>query len=264
MRSSKINRTRLTAAVLILFLLQTLMLPAAIGVTYASRSLRPEHVLTYTAGRLVWDAGTDTDSSGAARLRLFDAAYSHVSSDDGAAVAAPGTEGGSLVRLKNSGGSAVTYTAVLYRIGTADVPVQAALEGEGFADTEDYALPEGAAREDVIRAVTGTAEAGRIQDFDIQWLWRFDDGAAQDQADTALGDSAAEGRAARVTLGFYLVAEEEPGQLVRPTNPKTGDRFPLGWYVGMMAVTGTALALLGLGGRRRRSDEEETGGPRGR
>lgn len=264
MRSSEINRTRLTAAVLILFLLQTLMLPAAIGVTYASRSLRPEHILTYTAGRLVWDAATDTDGSGAARLRLFETEYSHVDSGDGAAVVAPGTEGGSLVRLKNDGGRAVTYTAVLYRLRTEDVPVQAALEGEGFADTEKYALPENAAQGDVIRAVTGTVEAGRIQDFDIQWLWRFDDGPAQDQTDTALGDGAAEGRAALVTLGFYLMAEEEPGQWVRPTGPKTGDRFPLGWYVGMMAVTGTALAMLGLGGRRRRSDEEQKGGQTGR
>lgn len=86
----------------------------------------------------------------------------------------------------------------------------------------------------------------------------------QDQADTALGDSAAAGRAARVTLGFYLVVSEEPGQWIRPTNHKTGDRFPLGWYVGMMAVTGTALAVLGLGGRRRRSDEDEKGGQTGR
>lgn len=123
MRSSKINRTRLRTAVLILFLLQTFMLPAAIGVTYASRSLKPEHILTYSAGRLVWDAGTDTDSSGAARLRLFDTAYSHVDSGDGAEVVAPGTEGHSLVRLKNDGGSAVTYTAVLYRIRTENVPV---------------------------------------------------------------------------------------------------------------------------------------------
>ena len=264
MRSSEINRTRLRTAVLILFLLQTLMLPAAIGVTYASRSLRPEHILTYSAGRLVWDAATDTDSSGAARLRLFDTAYSHVDSGDGAEVVAPGTEGGSLVRLKNEGGSTVTYTAVLYRLRTEDMPVQAALEGEGFADTAEYALPENAAREDVLRAVTGTVEAGRIQDFDIQWLWRFDDGPVQDQADTALGDSAAAGRAARVTLGFFLVVSEEPGQWIRPTNPKTGDRFPLGWYVGMMAVTGTALAVLGLGGRRRRSDEDEKGGQTGR
>ena len=153
---------------------------------------------------------------------------------------------------------------MLYRLRTEDVPVQAALEGEGFADTAEYALPESAAREDVLRAVTGTVEAGRIQDFDIRWLWRFDDGPVQDQADTALGDSAAGGRAARVTLGFYLVVSEEPGQWVRPAEHKTGDGFPLGWYVGMMAVTGTALAVLGLGGRRRRSDEDEKGGQTGR
>lgn len=264
MRSSEINRTRLRAAVLILFLLQTLMLPAAIGVTYASRSLQPEHVLTYTTGRLAWDAGTDTDSSGAARLRLFEPAYSHVDSDDGGAVVAPGTEGSSLVRLKNDGGSAVSYTAVLYRIRTADVPVQTALEGQGFADTTAYTLPDGAAQADVIRAVSGKVETGRMQDFDIRWLWNFDDGPAQDQADTALGDAAADGRAQQVTLGFYLVVEEEPGQWIRPSGPKTGDAFPLGWYVGMMAVTGTALVVLGLGGRRRRSDEGQKGGQNGR
>lgn len=185
-------------------------------------------------------------------------------SGDGAEVVAPGTEGHSLVRLKNDGGSAVTYTAVLYRIRTEDVPVQTALEGEGFADTEQYALPENAAREDVLRAVTGKVETGRIQDFDIRWLWRFDDGPVQDQADTALGDSAAAGRAARVTLGFYLVVSEEPGQWIRPDEYKTGDGFPLGWYVGMMAVTGGALAVLGTGGRRRRGDEDEKGGQTGR
>lgn len=168
-----------------------------------------------------------------------------------------------LERLKNDGGSAVTYTAVLYRIRTENVPVQAALEGEGFADTEQYALPENAARENVLRAVTGKVEAGRIQDFDIRWLWRFDDGPVQDQADTALGDSAAAGRAARVTLGFYLVVSEEPGQWIRPDEYKTGDGFPLGWYVGMMAVTGGALAVLGTGGRRRRGDEDEKGGQTG-
>ena len=222
MRSSKINRTRLRTAVLILFLLQTLMLPAAIGVTYASRSLKPEHILTYSAGRLVWDAGTDTDSSGAARLRLFDTAYSHVDSGDGAEVVAPGTEGHSLVRLKNDGGSAVTYTAVLYRIRTENVPVQAALEGEGFADTEQYAMPENAARENVLRAVTGKVEAGRIQDFDIRWLWRFDDGPVQDQADTALGDSAAAGRAARVTLGFYLVVRRSRDSGYGPMSTRRG------------------------------------------
>lgn len=71
-------------------------------------------------------------------------------------------------------------------------------------------------------------------------------------------------RAARVTLGFYLVVSEEPGQWIRPDEYKTGDGFPLGWYVGMMAVTGGALAVLGTGGRRRRDDEDEKGGQTGR
>ena len=75
---------------------------------------------------------------------------------------------------------------------------------------------------------------------------------------------AAAGRAARVTLGFYLVVSEEPGQWIRPDEYKTGDGFPLGWYVGMMAVTGGALAVLGTGGRRRRGDEDEKGGQTGR
>lgn len=67
-----------------------------------------------------------------------------------------------------------------------------------------------------------------------------------------------------MTLGFYLVVSEEPGQWIRPDEYKTGDGFPLGWYVGMMAVTGGALAVLGTGGRRRRGDEDEKGSQTGR
>ena len=54
-----------------------------------------------------------------------------------------------------------------------------------------------------------------------------------------------------MSLGFALYAAVN---LLMGMNPV--------WISG--ALTGTALALLGLGGRRRRSDEEETGGPRGR
>ena len=66
---------RLFVALLLLFIMQVLLLPAVISATYATKSVKPEHIITYTPGKLSWDENTETDSSGAARLFLFDSAY---------------------------------------------------------------------------------------------------------------------------------------------------------------------------------------------
>ena len=42
-------------AVLILFILQAMLLPVMIGLTYAVPAERPEHILTYRTGSLVLD-----------------------------------------------------------------------------------------------------------------------------------------------------------------------------------------------------------------
>lgn len=74
---------RLFVTLLLLFIMQVLLLPAVIGATYATKSVKPEHIITYTPGKLSWDENTETDSSGAARLFLFDSAYENASADNG-------------------------------------------------------------------------------------------------------------------------------------------------------------------------------------
>ncbi len=39
---------RLFVALLLLFIMQVLLLPAVIGATYATKSVKPEHIITYT------------------------------------------------------------------------------------------------------------------------------------------------------------------------------------------------------------------------
>lgn len=62
---------RLFVALLLLFIMQVLLLPAVIGATYATKSVKPEHIITYTPGALSWDENTETDSSGAAKAFPF-------------------------------------------------------------------------------------------------------------------------------------------------------------------------------------------------
>ena len=85
------EKTNRLEVVLTLLLIQLILLPAALGVTYASSGTRPEHILTYTTGRLTWDSATETDAQGAARLELFHRSYDNVNAADGQNVIAPGT-----------------------------------------------------------------------------------------------------------------------------------------------------------------------------
>ena len=56
MNRTKKLREWLFPAILILFILQVMLLPVMIGLTYAVPAERPEHILTYWTGSLVWDA----------------------------------------------------------------------------------------------------------------------------------------------------------------------------------------------------------------
>ena len=236
-------------AVLALLLAQLLLLPAALGMTYASGGTRPEHVLTYTTGRLTWDSATATDPQGAARLALFRRDYDNVASADRQRVVAPGTSGETVVRLKNDTNRTVYYTAVLYEKKTnAALPVTSALTGEAFADTTSYVLPDGVDEGQVVRAVSGTVGGNQRQDFSILWSWLFEVSAEQDAADTALGDAATD----REELGFYLTVTDQGGSgggVITPVeNPKTGDSFSCVWYV---AALGAAVSLVVITAKRR-------------
>lgn len=249
------QRNWLLPTVLILFILEVIAFPFALDFTWAGRSEAPERVLTYTQGKLTWDSAAGIDENGAADLSLFEVLYHNVKADNGDKVVAPGTEGDSIVRLKNSVSGTIGYTAVLYRVRSTELlPVEAALSGNGFTDTDTYSLPEGVKDEDIIRAVSGTVDGGKICDFDIDWNWKFYNSEQQDIIDTWLGDKAADGDADDVTVGLYIIVEDE-NTYITPEPPRTGDRG-IGIYIALMCVSGAVLILLIIDRKRSRKCEE--------
>lgn len=136
-------RQRLLPAVLILFLLQVLLFPFAVGVTYSDRSQSPDHVLTYTTGALTWDNATGINDEGAAELHLFDAVYDNVESSNGDHVIAPGTEGHHFIRLKNDEKYDISYVAVMYEVKeNENLPVKTTFSVENAEAAENYPLPD--------------------------------------------------------------------------------------------------------------------------
>ncbi|MDY4173362.1 MAG: sortase B protein-sorting domain-containing protein [Evtepia sp.] len=218
------KRQWLLPLVLILFLLEVILFPFAAGLTYAGRSESPDHVLTYTSGKLTWDSATDIDeTTGTAELNLFSDSYQNVKSEDGSSVVAPGTENVGIVRLKNDVSHTVRYVAVMYRIKEEDsLPVEPVLtDDSAFSDTADYPLPDGIAESPVVRAITGRVDGGQIQEFDIAWNCNYYESDQRDQTDTALGNKAAFFEADEVTAGIYIVVEDSGGS--NPPDPDPGD-----------------------------------------
>ncbi len=241
--------------VIILFILEILTLPFVLSLTYATRSQSPEHILTYTDHQLSWDAGTQTDAQGTAKLLLFADHAVNVNAADGANVIAPGTEGSSLVRLKNDEETPIRYTAIAYTIRSdRTLPVAVTLDTAQAAAAADAALPEGIAAGDVIAAVTGSLDGGQMQDFDINWVWKFEESAAQDATDTALGNRAAYGEPDDLIVGMHITVETPEGDVV-VSSPQTGQRAVVGGYVVLLCISGLMIVLLSLSPKKETTDE---------
>ena len=225
----------LLPAILILFILEVLTLPLVLGFTYADRNETPNHILTYTPGKLTWDSAAGIDENGAAELDLFDAVYPGIESADGSDVVAPGAKGYSIVRLKNSVTGSVKYTAVLYRICTnKDIPVEAELIGSSFTDTDNYPLPDGVAAHQILQAVTGTVNGGEIQDFDISWIWEYETSAAQNEINTFLNNTG------EVTVGLHIVVEDNNSYFTPQANSKRN----IGMFFVLILIILIILILL--------------------
>lgn len=266
----------LLPAVLILFILQAVTFPFALGESWAGRSETPDHLLTFNMrGRLVWDSETVVDDNGVAQLNLFDSKYGDpvtVGSADGSKLAAPGTGKQTMIRLYNKFINTIVYKVVLYQYQD-NIPEEInmqdklqtqlldAIDGRGFADDTKLVLPEGVTEDQVIRAVTGKISAQKYQDFDISWLWDFE-AEGKDGEDTLLGSLAAEGKDPNVTLGVYIVVQMDTsgsgggsGDVITPESPKTGDSG-IGVYLGLTAVCGGMLMLLLWEKRKARKCED--------
>ncbi len=213
------RKTGLLPLGLALGLLLAAVFPCTVEATYAGPSDSPDHILTYTTGALTWDSATGIDPNGSARLELFSQSYQNVQSQNEEKVVAPGTENRSVVRLKNDVSHPIQYVAVMYRIQEEpDLPVAPVLAGAGFAETEDYPLPDGITEDQVVRAVTGTVPGGQLQDFELLWSWNYYESDQRDQVDTALGNRAAWFTPDEVTAGLYVVVVEDDGP--PPTDPE--------------------------------------------
>ena len=132
-----------------------------------------------------------------------------------------------------------------------DLDIGATLSGDGFSDTSRYTLPESIKEETVIRVVGGRLDTKKMQDFDINWFWSFEDAndtESRDKIDTYLGNKAAD----EATLGFYLVIHD--GGDYGPS-PKTGDNTMIGGYVVLMIISGSMTVILAV--TRKRSSRDE-------
>lgn len=253
MKGAKSLHRFLLPCLVLLFIIQVLLLPAALRLTFASRSVNPEHILTYAPGSLQFDSDTEVLDNGSARLSLFEAAYSNVLSESGEKVIAPGTKKNSIIRLKNNSKGEISYTAVLWSNSTAkEETAVASLSGEGFSDTAVPTLPAGIEADAVIRVVEGKVASQSMQDFDIGWIWNFEDAEnseARDLLDTAFGNKSADGAPDSITVGFYIVVTDG-GVHVTPEAPKTGDTAAVLGY-GLCFVLSVIVLLLLIFDRRK-------------
>ena len=246
-------RSWLLPGVLIMGILGAATVPAAYSYTYAGRSESPDHILTYTGEKMVWDDATGINEDGVAEMDLFDGCYTNVTSEDGEILVAPGTGKTSIVRLKNDKHESMKYTAVLYCTETDEnLPVEVVLNGSNFTETDTYTLPEGVSQDQVITAVQGTLDGNQIQDFDVSWDWDFYQDDAQDAADTEFGNRE---DADHMTVGLYFQAENRD-EVIIPETPQTGDTStPVGPYLVLMLISGAVVILL-LIERKRRTENK--------
>lgn len=237
-RQSLNDRLLLTA--LVLFLIEILLLPVCLKFTYADASDTPAGVLTYTNGKLTWDSAVSVLPDGTAELNFFDDGYTNVISVDGKNVLAPGTGAVRKIRLISAVPRDVAYRALIYRIDSEqEIPIKGILDGPGSGDTGHIpALPEGVAPENVLKTMEGTLPGNDALDFNVGWEWLFYESQARDAADTLLGND----EAAKTTLGFYLVIDDDTA--VVPPSPQTGDDAPVKAYIALIVISFLVLLLL--------------------
>ena len=156
-----------------------------------------------------------------------------------------------MIRLLNESSGKISYRAVLfYKKSDEALPASLTLSGEDFRDSENTALPKELRDMSVVRSVTGELAAKGLQELDVSWLWKFEDGektAERDESDTSFGN------ADTLSAGVYIVIEDENGTVL-PDVPKTGDTSRLAAYIILMCCSASSLLVLFFAGRKRKDD----------
>lgn len=241
----KINTRKGILSVLTVVLLAAAVFtfPYAFDLTWSLPGAEADRTLTYTTGSLTWDSAADIDENGVIRLSMFKPDYSSVNAQNGDNVVAPGTEKNTCIRFLNKAGGTVSYTAVLYRLDTTEVPVTASLSGADAVGT--YSLPGGVTADQVIDAVGGTVDGSSVELLDIDWLWQFSVDDDTDRHDTGLGNESVPDE---VNYGLYLVVtDNNTGDTV---SPKTGDSSKMMLWFVLLVISLCAVVFFLFWGER--------------
>lgn len=239
---------------LILFICTALTLPLILVLTYAGNSAKPTHTLELKNSQLTWGSDTDILEDGSADLSLFSSYYDNVNADNGERVVAPGTAAEALIKFINKSGHTVTYYAYLYeRKSDPSLPVTSSMTSGASTVVTKYSKPDVLKDETVLTVLKGTVTNDTVVDFAIDWNWLFEVDDAQDVIDTYFGDKAAKERADDVTVGFYLVVEDENGNIT-PDPPPTGDHT-VKYVLALLVISGIVLIIAVIGRKREKEPD---------
>ena len=273
MQQTRPKKGILTLLIAVLLCACAITFVFALNPTYALPGASTDRTLTYSTNSLTWDSSANIDKDGVAELSLFKSSYSNAKSENGDKIIAPGTENTQSIRLHNTAANQIEYTAVLYRIDSTDVKIEAALSSDKAKDATSYTLPSGVDKQKVVSAITGTTSANAVDVIDVDWKWLYEGG--NDSTDTALGNA---DELDNVSYGLYIVVTD-PGQDVDPdTNdssnannaksssgsatgsttgkqvlPTTGDNIPLAAVIVLVIVALVVVIALAVISKRRKS-----------
>lgn len=250
-QKQKARRGILTVLTVVLLAAAVVTFPYAFDLTWSLPGTDADRTLTYTTGSLTWDSAADIDENGVICLSMFKPDYNSVDAQNGDKVVAPGTEKNTGIRLLNSASGAVSYTAVLYRLDTTEVPVTASLSGANAVGS--YALPKGVSADQVINAVGGTLKGGSVELLDIDWQWQFSVDVETDAKDTGLGNKSVPDE---VKYGLYVVVTDNNSYY----SPKTGDSSNMMlWFVLLLVSLCAVVFFLFWGARSEKAQKKNEG-----
>ena len=203
---TKTKQGMLLVTIVALFVAAALTFPYAFNVTWALGGSSTDRTLTYTPGKLTWDSAAQINEDGSIKLSLFKTSYgNNVVSSDNTNVVAPGTQNYEGIRLLNSAGKEIKYTAVLYRQDKNEAIIDASLSGG--TKTQNYTLPTGVAQDDVVSAISGGLSGSSAQTLGVNWEWKYSNKSVEnaDANDTTATNNLEN---EYVNYALYIVAED--------------------------------------------------------